>query len=68
MEQPTEALWKPDEVAERLGVSVGTVYTLMRTGELKTVVTVVPGRVRARTLVPESVVREWQRRQAAVSK
>lgn len=62
MEQPTEALWKPDEVAKRLGVSVGTVYTLMRTGELRTVVTVAPGRVRARALVPESVVRAWEQR------
>lgn len=60
-EIPTEAVWKPIDVALRLGVSVATVYTWLRTGELASVVTRKPGSVRTRTMVPESAVREMER-------
>lgn len=54
-----QELLRPTEVAERLGLSVTTVYTLLRTGELPSIVWLAPGRAQPRMMVRASVVAEW---------
>jgi len=59
-------LLTPIETAVRLRLSIATVYTLLRTGELASRTVLRPGRSRAVLMVPETAVLARERQ--AVSK
>jgi len=62
-----DKLMRPADVATRLGVSKSTVYILLRTGQLKSVVTREQGTSKTRTMVPEESVMAWEQRPGVAS-
>ena len=66
MEDTGDILLRPIEVATRLGVSIATVYVLMRTGELPMVAAALPGRTKAQRMVPASALTAWESRRDSV--
>lgn len=55
-ETVSDELIRPIDAAVRLGLSMSTVYILMRTGELATRMAVVPGRQKPQRMVLASAV------------
>lgn len=54
---------RPIDAAVRLGVSIGTIYTMIRAGELPCQMVVLPGKATAQRMIPVAaiVAREAQR-------
>ncbi len=60
-----ERFLRPADVAVRLGISRTTVYTLLRTGQLKSVVSKPAGTAQPKMAIPESAVQEYERQRTA---